>query len=119
MASILIADDDQTYRDSIQKVLERAGYCVESAPDVDSALLALRAMRFDLIVCDFRMPGKTGIDLLEELRRQKSMVPVLMISACADAITEARAMELGAVELLRKPIKRQTLIEQAARFAGG
>jgi DNA-binding response OmpR family regulator len=119
MGFILVADDDKTYRDSIQKVLEREGHSVETTADVDSALYALHAGHFDLIVCDYRMPGKSGIDLLQELRLEKSEVPVLMISACADASTEARAMELGAVELLRKPIKRQELIERAARFAGG
>jgi DNA-binding response OmpR family regulator len=119
MASILIADDDKTYRDSIQKALEREGHSVEATSDVDGALQALHAGRFDLIVCDYRMPGKDGLDLLEELRREKSGVPVLMLSACADAWTEARALELGAVELLRKPIRRRTLIERAARFAGG
>jgi two-component system response regulator HydG len=119
MASILIADDDDTYRESIQRVLEREGHHVEAAPDVDSALRALHGGRFDLIVCDYRMPGKSGIDLMQQLRREKSTVPVLMISACADSGTEARAMELGAVELLKKPVKRQVLIERAARFAGG
>src|SRR5262245_3072226 len=104
MGSILVADDDKTCRDSIQKVLEREGYKVESAPDVDGALEALRAGRFDLVVCDYRMPGKTGIDLLQEMKRERRDVPVLMISAYADAATESRAMELGAVDLMRKPI---------------
>src|SRR5215467_11866299 len=107
MGSILVADDDKTYRDSIRKVLEREGYHVESAPDVDGALEALRAIRFDLVVCDYRMPGKNGIDLPQEMRRQRQDVPVLMISAYADAATEARALELGAVDLIKKPIRRR------------
>jgi len=119
MGSILIADDDKTYRDSIQKVFEREGYHVESAADVDGALEALRALRFDLVVCDYRMPGKTGIDLLQEMRRQRQDVPVLMISAYADAATEARALELGAVDLMRKPVRRRDLIDRAARVVGG
>ena len=119
VGSILVADDDKTYRNSMQKVLERAGYSVESAWDVDSALEALRARHFDLLVCDCRMPGKSGLDLLQELRRDHSVVPVLMISACADAATEARALELGAIELIRKPVRRQELIDSAARVVGG
>jgi DNA-binding response OmpR family regulator len=100
-------------------VLEREGYIVEAAGDVDSALAAVHARRFDLIVCDYRMPGKTGLDFLLELQREHSEIPVLMISACADDATEARALQLGAVEMMRKPIRRKELVESAARVVGG
>src|SRR5262245_44028260 len=116
---VLVADDDRTCRDSIQRVLEREGYIVEAASDVVSALAAIHARPFDLIVCDYRMPGKNGIDLLAELKRSHSDVPVLMISACADAATEERAMELGALELMRKPIRRKELLDRAAKVVGG
>jgi DNA-binding response OmpR family regulator len=119
MGAVLVADDDATCRASIQKVLERAGYRVETAGDVDSALGALKTYRFDLVVCDYRMPGKSGIDLLRELRLQESRVPVLMVSAFADAATEATAKELGAIELLKKPLRRKDLIDRAARVIGG
>ena len=118
MATILVADDDKTYRDSIQKVLEREGYQVQSAGDVDSALEALQARRFDLVVCDYRMPGKTGIDLLQEMKQRQSTIPVLMISAWADPVTEAHAVELGA-EMMKKPIRRQDLIDRTAKCIGG
>jgi DNA-binding NtrC family response regulator len=114
MRTILIADDDQTHRDSMRMVLERAGYAVEGAADVDSALAALDSRRFDMVLCDYRMPGKSGIDLLEELHRRDSTVPVLMISACADDLTASKAMELGALGVLKKPIRRQELIDRAA-----
>jgi len=118
MGNILVADDDRTCRDSIQKTLEREGHVVEGAGDVDGALDAIGQHPFDLIVCDYRMPGKTGLDLLIELRRRRSAVPVLMISAFADAETEAAAKQLGALEMLRKPIRRQQLIEGATRVIG-
>ena len=119
MGSILVADDDKTCRDSIRKVLEREGYRVESAPDVDGALEALRAGRFDLVVCDYRMPVKTGIDLLQEMKRERRDIPGLMISTYADAATETRALELGTVDLMRKPIRRQDLVDRAAKVVGG
>jgi DNA-binding response OmpR family regulator len=118
MESILVADDDKTCRDSIQKTLAREGYAVEGAPDVDSALEAIGRHSFDLIVCDYRMPGKTGLDLLIELRRRRSTVPVLMISAFADAETEVAAKQLGTLELLKKPIRRQELVERTAQLLG-
>ena len=119
MGTILVADDDRTCRDSIQKVLEREGHTVQAAENVDGALEAIGANHFDLVVCDYRMPGKTGIDLLIELRRQRSSVPVLMISAYADALVEATILNLGALEVLKKPIRRQELIARTAKVVGG
>ena len=119
MATILVADDDKTCRDSIQKVLEREGHTVQAAESVDGALEALGTNHFDLVVCDYRMPGKTGIDLLIELKRKESLVPVLMISAYADALVEAAIRRLGGLDLLKKPIRRQELVARTARVVGG
>jgi len=119
MAHILIADDDKTCRDSIQKVLEREGHTVHTAENVDGALETCALNHYDLVVCDYRMPGKTGIDLLIELRRRDSAVPVLMISAFADAPVEAAVKRLGALDVLKKPIRRQELVERTAKVVGG
>jgi DNA-binding response OmpR family regulator len=119
MGSILIADDDKTCRDSIQKVLEREGHMVQTAESVDRALEALGMGHFDLVVCDYRMPGKTGVDLLIEMRRRHSAVPVLMISAFADALVEAAVKRLGGLDILKKPIRRQELVARTAKVVGG
>jgi len=119
VGNILVADDDKTCRDSIQKVLEREGHTVQTAENVDGALEALDIGHFDLVVCDYRMPGKTGIDLLIELKRRRSSVPVLMISAYADALAEKAILQLGALELMKKPIRRRELITRAAQVLGG
>ncbi len=119
MGNILVADDDRTCRDSIQKVLEREGHMVHTAGNVDEALEALDIHRFDLVVCDYRMPGKTGIDLLIELKRQQASLPVLMISAYADAIVETAVLQLGALEVMKKPIRRKALVERTAQALGG
>ena len=103
MGNILIADDDKTCRDSIQKLLEKEGHTVQTARDVDSALKTLATRHFDLVVCDYRMPGITGIELLIELKARQSRVPVLMISAYADVNIEKAVLELGALDLLKKP----------------
>ena len=119
MGAILVADDDRTCRDSIQKVLEREGHTVQTAENVDGALEVLGTNHFDLVVCDYRMPGKTGVDLLIELRRKASRVPVLMVSACADAAVEDAMRRLGALDLLKKPIRRRDLVAQTAKAVGG
>src|SRR5687767_8138011 len=114
MGTILVTDDDTECRATIQRTLEREGYDVESAAGVDDALHAIDRTSFDLIVCDYRMPGKTGLDLLSELHELGVQIPVLMVSACADTATEADAMQLGAVGLLRKPFRRQVLLQSVA-----
>src|SRR6185436_21177000 len=119
MRTILVADDDKICRDSIQKVFEREGYTVQTAENVDGALIAFGAHHFDLVVSDYRMPGRSGIDLLTELRRQGSLVPVLLISAYADASVHDALLKFGGLEVLKKPIRRQELIAQAARIVGG
>jgi DNA-binding NtrC family response regulator len=119
MANILVTDDEKTCRDSIQKVLEKEGHAVEGAESVDRALQMLDSRSFDLIVCDYRMPGKSGIDLLEELAKRRSDIPVIMMSAYADKSTERMALAMGAAELLRKPLRRKDLIESALKAIGG
>jgi CheY-like chemotaxis protein len=119
MGRILVADDDQTCRTSIQKVLEREGHKVWTAESVDSALEALSIEHFDLVVCDYRMPGKTGIDLLIELKRRRECVPVLVISANVDDFVDDAMLQLGAMELLKKPVRRQELIDRTAKVVGG
>jgi DNA-binding response OmpR family regulator len=100
------------------KALEREGHRVEGASDVDSALSAMDRHHFDLIVCDYRMQGKTGLDLLRTLKDRHSQVPVMMISAFADTETETIARQLGVRELLRKPVRRRDLVNHAARLTG-
>ena len=119
MSRILIADDDETCRSAIQKVLEREGHVVEATADVDSALAALSSQTFDLVVCDYRMPGKSGLELLTEIRKRQSGVPVLMISAYTDIETETAVKELGALGLLRKPFRRHELIDRMIEAVGG
>src|SRR5262245_58328951 len=63
MATILVTDDDTVCRETILKTLEREGHTLEAACDVDSAIEAVKRTHFDLIVCDYRMPEKTGLDL--------------------------------------------------------
>ena len=114
MATILVTDDDTACRETILKTLEREGHILRGACDVDTAIQAVKQQHFDLIVCDYRMPGKTGLDLLAELGALGSCVPVLLVSAFADSQTEATAKELGAIALLKKPFRRSQLLECAA-----
>jgi DNA-binding NtrC family response regulator len=114
--AVLIIDDDRDCSDSIRAVLERNGYEVESADHVDAAVEALSTGKFDLVFCDYRMPEKTGIDLLREVRRQGWDVPVVMISAHLDPVAEQDARALGAARFINKPLRRREVLEAASHF---
>jgi len=94
-------------------ILEREGYDVRSAANVDQALHQIEEFAFDLVYCDFRMPGKNGFDLLAEIHRRNPGLPVCMISAQASLEFDETARELGAAGLLRKPIRRKQLVDHA------
>jgi two-component system response regulator HydG len=115
MATILVTDDDNLCRDAMKLTLERDGHIVEGAANADAALDALHRKYFDLIVCDYRMPGRTGLDLLLQMRHEGPDIPFLMVSACADTDTTAAASKLGAAGLLRKPFRRQDLTDTVNR----
>lgn len=119
MGRILVTDDDETCRTSILKTLQKEGHTVEGATDVEDALQAVHQHCYDLIVCDYRMPGRTGLELLAQLRSQGSVIPFLMISGYADAGTESATMQWGAAQLLRKPFRRHELLSCAQSLIDG
>jgi DNA-binding NtrC family response regulator len=112
MSRILIIDDDPCCRDSVRQVLLKAGHCVDDVEGVDEALEALDHSPADLVVSDFRMPNKSGLDLLKALRNKKTAPKVLLLSAHVDEATRECAFALGAVAVIAKPVKRQKLIDQ-------
>ena len=120
MSNILVADDDKACRDSIQKVLEREGHSGEAAGNVDGALAAIGGRRSTSLSATTRCRARPAwICWPSSKRRRESTVPVLMISAFADQETETEARELGALELLKKPFRRQELIDRATKAVRG
>ncbi len=121
MLKILIADDHPVVRRGLKQIIADAPDMVvaDEARTGWEVINKVRESDYDVVLLDIAMPGKNGIDLLSELKRSHSDVPVLMISAYADAATEERALELGALELMRKPIRRKELLDRAAKVVGG
>jgi len=106
MARILVADDEAAQRLSLQRVLRRAGHEAEAAADALAALELLRSQPFDVVVTDMRMPGMTGRELLQAVRKLDPNLPVIIITAYAEL---KDAVELvtheGAFYYLEKPIE--------------
>ena len=110
-ASILVVDDDESIRKLLKKILERDGYACDTAENVDKALSKTAAQSFDLIISDINMPGKSGIELLKEIKKRYPNIPTLIISGIKDVTTSDSAISLGAYDYIVKPFqKNQVLI---------
>ncbi|MBC7385025.1 MAG: sigma-54-dependent Fis family transcriptional regulator [Cryobacterium sp.] len=112
--SILLVDDDLASLGSTRKILEFAGYSVETAGDGQAAIERIRlvgAPRIDLVISDVRMPRMTGLEFLRALRHAGKTIPVVLMTAYGRVEDAVWAMKLGAVDFLSKPFKRATLLE--------
>lgn len=111
--SILLVDDDFASLGSTRKILEHAGFQVETAPDGQAAIDRIRAggERIDLVITDVRMPRMTGLEFLRALRHSGKTIPVILMTAYGRVEEAVWAMKLGAVDFLTKPFKRAALLE--------
>ena len=103
-ASILIVDDEPIVREAIRDWLVDAGYDVTTAETGERALEIAAEKDFGLIILDVRLPGKTGIRVLEQMKEVKPNVKAIIITAYASPQMRTEALELGALNYLSKPI---------------
>ena len=103
-ASVLVIDDDSTVRDSIVAFLDDCGYQVFQAESANRALDILAVSAVDAVICDLKMPGMHGIELIERLRQQWPQLPVIVVSGAGVMDDVVRALRLGAADYLVKPI---------------
>lgn len=117
--AVLLVEDDPQVRSVFTRLLQRSGWQVTAASDGESALEAVASSFFDAIVSDIRLPGLSGVDLLRAVREHDLDVPVILITGWPDVDTAAEAVELGALQYLRKPVQPQQLtqaVEKAIRL---
>ena len=103
---VLVADDDPEICILINTILKSGPYLVTTCHDAESALVHLqRDTPFDIIICDFMLPGISGIDLITQIRtnRTTSTTPIVMISGHNNYAMDARAKSAGANAFLNKP----------------
>ena len=101
---ILVVDDDENLRWVLQTQLEQMGYAVATAVDGTAAIQAIDQEPPALVLTDLKMPGMSGMDLLERIRRDYPEVPVVMITAFGTIQSAVQAMRSGAYDYLTKPI---------------
>ena len=102
--SILVVDNFPKARQLYVEALARAGYAVDGLGDGQAAIQALHTRRYDVIVCDYRMEGVTGLDVLEAARRHARGTAVILLSAMATDAVVAQAYACGAFAVLAKPL---------------
>ena len=112
--TVYLVDDDASVRRSVSRLLRAAGLEVASFASADDLLLGLDDRAPACVVADLRMPGRTGLDLQDELARRGLDLPILFISGQADVTSSVRAMKGGAVDFIEKPFSDTVLIGAVA-----
>jgi CheY-like chemotaxis protein len=115
---VLVVDDQDTVRVAIASLLEKRGSEVVAAESGEAALARLRSEYFDVMLCDVRMPGMSGLELLSEALLLDRDLPVLMLTGVGDTATARDALARGAMDYLTKPVELDDLdmaIRSAAR----
>jgi two-component system response regulator AtoC len=103
MKRLLVVDDDSRMRRVLQILANKIGLDCAAASGAEEAIASFRSERSDLVVTDLKMPGKSGIEFLRELREIDTEVPVIVLTAHGTVPTAVEAMKLGAVDYLQKP----------------
>jgi putative two-component system response regulator len=114
-ARILIVDDENTIRMVLAKYLRTRGFEVATAESGDAALEQLAEKKFDLMLCDVRMPGLSGVELVPSAQEIDPSLGIVMLSAVNDASTAAESMAQGVLDYLTKPIELPDLYDAVQR----
>ncbi|MDF2457280.1 MAG: DNA-binding response regulator [Cytophagaceae bacterium] len=111
MKNILVVDDDITFCMMLQSYLSKQGYQVFTTQKAEEGLRIIRSQSIDLVLSDYRMPDKNGIELLEDIKKTHPQVPVIIMTSYGDIRLAVRAMKLGAVDYITKPVNHEELRE--------
>lgn len=107
---ILIIDDEASIRTALQGILQDEGYQVRTAQTGEQALEEIKSQAFELVLLDIWLPGKSGLEVLEEVRAMEDAPQVVMISGHGTIETAVRATKLGAFDFLEKPLSLEKVV---------
>jgi FixJ family two-component response regulator len=115
LPSVFVVDDDKQFLDSLVVLLEALEFRVRGFSSPRSFLKYYRPEMPGCLVLDIRMPRQTGLQMYEQLVRERRRLPVIFITAHADVSTAVAAMKGGALEFLEKPFDRETLLARVRK----
>lgn len=103
LPTLLLVDDDETFRHILSKALTNRGFSVSTAPDVESAISIAEANPPEFAVVDMKMPGPSGLVLIKRLKELDAQTRIVMLTGYASIATAVEAVKLGATHYLAKP----------------
>lgn len=112
---VYVIDDDEAARHSLEFLLDCAGIRVRSFPSADAFLLASPPLAGACVITDVRMPGRSGIELVEEMKRPGAAVPVIVITGHADVPLAIEAMHAGVSDFIEKPFDDELMLAAIRR----
>jgi len=110
MSKILVVDDERSIRNTLKDILEYEKYEVDLAEDGQKALEKVGSAEYDIILCDIKMPGLDGIEVLEHLSELTPDTPVVMISGHGNIDTAVESIKKGAFDYIEKPLDLNRLL---------
>lgn len=110
--TVFVVDDDRDVRDGLQWLIESVGLKVELYESAERFLYAYQSTRPGCLVLDVRMPGMSGLELLENLRAREFPLPVILLTGHGSVRVAVRAMKAGAVDVIEKPYADEELLDQ-------
>ena len=109
---ILVVDDEDDFRETIVKRLQKRKMTARGAESGEKALELIEAQPFDVVVLDVKMPGLDGIDTLREIKKSKPLIEVILLTGHASMESGIEGMKLGAYDFVMKPANLEELIEK-------
>ena len=109
LAHILVVDDDEGIRSLVKKYLNEKKYLVTTADSAENASEKIKVIKFDLIILDIMMPGKSGLDFLKE-HKEYIDTPIILLTAKGEVENRIHGLELGADDYLGKPFDPKELL---------
>ena len=109
IAHILVVDDDDGIRSLVKKYLNENNYLVTTANSAEDAVEKIKIIQFDLIILDIMMPGKNGLEFIQE-NQKKLETPIILLTAKGETSERVEGLELGADDYLAKPFEPKELI---------
>jgi two-component system phosphate regulon response regulator OmpR len=109
ISHILVVDDDEGIRSLVKRYLNENNYLITTANSAENAAEKIRFIKFDLIILDIMMPGKSGLDFIKEHKR-KLETPIILLTAKGEPTERIEGLEVGADDYLPKPFEPKELI---------
>ena len=109
ISHILVVDDDNRIRDLVKQYLEENNFLITTAIDAFDAKKKLDIIKFDILILDIMMPGKSGLSLTREIKKSSS-IPIILLTAKGETTDRIQGLELGADDYLGKPFEPKELL---------